>query len=82
MHSVGDFARGCRVDGRAVYEEAFGGCDCGWGREGREGWVEDVVEDVFDVGGLGKGCYDYFLGSLSAGWLKRGANGGFDRRYE
>lgn len=58
MDGVGDFAGGGGVDGGAIYEEAFRGA--GGGREWWERWVEDVVEDVFDMGGLGEdGDYDF-----------------------
>lgn len=59
MDGVGDFARGGGVDGGAVYEEAFG--SGGGGCEGWERRVEDVVKDVFDVGGLGEDGYYYLL---------------------
>ena len=66
VDGVGDFAGGGGVDGRAVYEEAFGGGGGGWERWERR--VEDVVEYVFDVGGLGEdGDYD-FLRGLVSGW--------------
>lgn len=58
MDGVGDFAGGGGIDGGAVYEEAFGGV--GGGFEWWERWVEDVVEDVFDMGGLREdGYYDF-----------------------
>ena len=59
VDGVGDFAGGGGVDGGAVYKEAFafvGGCRDWW-----EGWVQDVVEDVFDVGGLREDGDDDFL---------------------
>ena len=58
MDCVGDFARGARVDCGAVDEETFGGL------EGREVRVENVVEDVFNVGGFGEDGYNRFLGVL------------------
>lgn len=70
MDGVGDFAGGGGVDGRAVYEEAFGGGGGGWERGERR--VEDVVEYVFDMGGLGEdGDYD-FLRGLVSGWVNVG----------
>lgn len=59
MDGVGDFAGGGGVDGRAVYEEAFRSGGGGWERWER--WVEDVVKDVFDMGGLREDGYNNFL---------------------
>ena len=62
VDGIGDFAGGGGIDGGAVNEEAFrsggGGCEFG------ERWVEDVVEDVFDMGGLGEDGYYNFLRCL------------------
>ena len=63
MDGVGDFAGGGGVDGGAVDEETFGGVGVGEGDFG-EGRVEDGVEDVLDVGGLGEGGDDDFLYAL------------------
>lgn len=63
VDGVGDFAGGGGVDGGAVDEEPFGRVGVGEGDLG-EGRVEDGVEDVLDVGGLGEGGDDDFLHAL------------------
>ena len=50
MYGVGDFAGGRRVNGRAVYEEAIGVGDDGFGERG----LKDLPEDIVDVGGFGE----------------------------
>lgn len=59
MHGVGDLGGAPRVDGAAVYEEAFAGFG-GLRAEGRG--FEHFSEDVLDVMGLGENSDDAFLG--------------------
>merc|ERR1719337_278399 len=64
MYGVGDFAGGRRVNGRAVYEEAIGVGDDGFGERG----LKDLPEDIVDVGGFGEDGDSCFrvLGSFSS----------------
>ena len=60
MDGIGDVAGGCGVDCRAVDEEAFFGiwvCEGDWGKRR----MKDRVEEIFDMRGFWKCCYDYFL---------------------
>ena len=57
MYGVGDFAGGRRVNGRAVYEEAIGVGDDGFGERG----LKDLPEDIVDVGGFGEDGDSCFL---------------------
>lgn len=66
VDGVGNFTGGGGVDGGAVDEEAFSGVGIGEGDLG-ERRMEDGVEDVLDMGGLGEGGDDDFLHFLSIG---------------